>query len=253
VVHTVVSKPSGNPPWFADVHVVLSEARRQQLEKSGARDVRIIHPGIPAITLPTRAQKAEARRKLGIDPVQPVVLFAGDLTESGGADHLARAIPRVPDALFVFACRAKGQGHAERQERLASDLGSRALWLGEVADMGSLVATADLHCLPADSLAAKMDLPMVVLESLRSGVPAVVTDAPPMNEMGGSESGVICVPHGDARALAETLTTLLSDPAQRKTLGQAGQQCVTDRYTATAMVRAYDDLYDELDSRSTKE
>ena len=246
VVHTVVSRPTGTVRWFADVHVALSEATARALRAAGAPDVRVIRPGIPWAAPPSPEERAAGRAAFELPRDARVVLFAGDLVPGGGADVLADAVLRVPDVLAVFACRPKGQGHEARRKALAERLGSRARFLGEVDDMGRLVAAADVHCLAATDLHAKMDLPMVVLESLRAAVPVVVAAAPPLSELGGEAEGVIQVAPDDPVALAAALRALFDVPDRRWALGEAGWRHVIRAFDAARMAHEYETLYDEL-------
>lgn len=244
VVHTVASEPSGEVRWFADVHVALTEATAEQLRRAGAPDVRVIRPGVPVA--PARSRDV-ARATLHLPARMPIVLFAGDLIDGGGADVLAESIARLEGIHAVFACRPKGQGHVERRKRLARRLGSKATWFGEVDDMASLIAAADVQCLPARTLRAKVDLPLVLLEGLASGIPAVVPDAAPLSELGGSEDGVLRVAGGDPEALSRALSELFEAPKRREALSRAARKAGSERWSAARMARDYEILWDELE------
>ncbi len=233
VIHTVCSRPSGDVTvWFADVHVALTEATARLLRAAGAPDVRVIPPGIsPAAGAMDRA---EARAALEL-PDGPLVLFAGDLIDGGGARVVAEAVLQLDRVQAVFACRPKGAGREQRRAQLAAMLGDRALWLGFVADMDALYAACDVQCLPATELLAKVDLPLVLLEGLRAGLPAIIADAAPLNEL--ESSGVRLVPPGSPAALAEAVAASLTS---------AGAASLDGRYDARRMAAAYEDLYAEL-------
>ncbi len=233
VVHTVCSRPSGEvTTWFADTHVALTEATAEQLRAAGAPDVRVIPPGIAPHADPI--EKAVARRDMGL-PDAPSVLFAGDLVDSGGADVLADALDALDGVHAVFACRPKGQGFAERRAALSARLGDRATWLGVVPNMERVYAAVDVQCLPATDLLAKVDLPLVLLEGLRAGVPAVISDIAPINEL--RSPGVTSTPPGDVEALSKALCDALA----------AGRTAsLHERYDATKMALDYEALYDEI-------
>lgn len=246
VVHTVVSEPNGNPPWFADVHVALSERTREKLVASGAPDVRLIRPGIPMPKPITEEQKHKTRTQLGFNAHQPLVLFAGDLTEHGGSEVLANAVKLAPSAQFIFACRPKGLGHAERQKVLEQKLGNKALWLGEIDYMDQLVASVDLQCLPATDLSAKMDLPMVLMEGMANGVPAIISDVQPLSELGTETAGVITTPPNNSTELAAAIESIVQNPDRHRQLGTAAQKYAKEHFSAKSMANKYELLYDEL-------
>jgi glycosyltransferase involved in cell wall biosynthesis len=247
VVHTVVSEPNGAGPWFADVHVALTRHTQSTLRELGAPDVRCIPPAVRNRSVPTPSEQQAAREAYGL-PTDgtPIVLFAGDLVENGGAVRLADAAKQLKTARFVFACRPKGRDHAQMKRTLQAELGDTVHWLGEVADMQRLIDAVDIHCLPATHLAGKMDLPMVLLEGMRNAAPVVILDVPPILELGGDDNGVICVDPTHPTALVNALRRLTDDSEYRSTMGQAARKRVLTAYSPDRMVHAYESLYDEV-------
>ena len=244
VVHTVVSKPMGPvKTWFAQTHVALSEDTASALRAAGAPDVRIIQPGIPAFN---NANCRVDRARFGIPQEATTVLFAGDLIEGGGADALADALLKLPQLHGVFACRAKGTGHQEHRKWLQQKLGDQATWLGEVSDMSALLRAVDIQCLPARTLAAKMDLPMVLLEGMQAGLPTVISATSPICELGGEEEGVLQIDPSRLAHLETLLSRLAQDPEWRRKLGHLAQKRVQSCFDAAAMAASYETLYDEL-------
>ncbi len=231
VVHSVVSRPIGRPAWFADVHIAVSHHTADFLRNAGAKGVIVIPPGVP-----DRPPAAPNRALFGLPEGVRAVLFAGDLTEHGGADLVADAILQSPDTLAVMACRPKGHGHEARAAALAARLGRRAVWLGEVSDMPTLLASVDVVALPATDLTGKVDLPLVLLEAMQAGRPIVVSDAAALPELGTAEQGVLCVPaHRDAVAAALLEAT--------PDLGARAQAHVATAFSAHAMARGIEAVY----------
>ncbi len=230
VVHSVVSAPSGSPRYFADAHVAVSRWTAERLQRAGARDVRVIPPGLPDHTPLATGDRAG----LGLSTGARLVLFAGDLTEGGGAEAVANAVLRTPDSVLVLACRPKGAGFAAREARLMARLGSRAVSLGTVGDMPRLLASVDVVALPATDLHGKVDLPLVLLEAMQQGRPVVVAGGGPLEELAGDGVAVV-EPTPDALAAA-----LVAPPRGD------GRARVARDYSAVAMADAYERLYDEL-------
>ncbi len=247
VIHTVVSQPKSKVPWFADVHVTLSEHTQERLIHAGAKDVRLIRPGIVDLPPLNAQEKAKARRAVQLPQEGPIVLFAGDLVPGGGAEVLANAVLQLNSKVSVaFACRDKGEGHESMRRELSARLGRRAHWLGQVDDMPALVGAVDLQCLPATNLWGKMDLPMVLIESLSRGVPVITTQVPPLSELGNQEQGVIHVSPGDPDQLATRIESMLVDKPALLRLSEAARSSAFERFSAQRMVEAYDRLYSEL-------
>lgn len=234
VVHSVVSRPVGRPSYFADVHIAVSEHTADRLRESGARGVVVVPPGIP-----DRLPAAPDRARFGIPSGVRAVLFAGDLTVGGGADLAAEAVLHTPDTLLVMACRPKGAGHRERQRELEARLGNRAVWLGEIDAMPTLLASVDVVALPATDLTGKVDLPLVLLEAMQAGTPVVVADAGPLRELGGLGQGVLRVA-AEGGAIADAIQ------AASPRLGELARAHVAAAYSARGMAAAIERVYAEV-------
>ena len=261
-VQTVCSAPrEGQPvaPWlFGQKIIVLSQATRQRLliEGVSSRRLAYIPPGIclPAAPTPARIDAIRASLNAG---ARPIILFPGDYEVSTAAQTFARAILSQPVSsapqkpLFVFACRTK-TAHAKAEEQRLRALLAPQLdavrFVGEVSDIYALLAASSIVALPAESLYAKMDAPLVLLEAMSFGVPVIVANVAPISELleGGASLGVT---PGDEKELAQALADLLQDPARRALLGGAGRRRVETFYSADAMTSAYEAIYDEVLAR----
>jgi glycosyltransferase involved in cell wall biosynthesis len=103
------------------------------------------------------------------------------------------------------------------------------------------------HCLPlfgAYVLSSTTEgMPMTILEAFAAGVPVISTavgDIPQMLDQGAAG---LLVPPGDAKALAEAMERLLSDPAERDRLAGASLQRSAVYNSAEAMAESYLDFY----------
>jgi glycosyltransferase involved in cell wall biosynthesis len=260
LVHTICSAPAA---WdgldrllFADRLVVLSEDTRRKFEAATSRPATLIPPCVPCGEPIPSARKAAVLAALGLPADRPLVLYAGDYQFSNAASVCVKALPAMlagNDARFVFACRVKQEKSRQVEAALklevqALGLAGRVSFFNEVADMEGLAAAVTLQVQPADSLYAKMDLPLVLLESLREAVPVVVSDYGPLPEvLAGRDAGLV-VPTGDASALAEAVRALLADPARRAAMGETGRTLVQERFSPRTMAQSCESLYDALRS-----
>lgn len=260
-VQTVMSLPADDAALdgglFADVVIAWSAVAAERIRARVAgrpRPPRVVHvpPGVVARDPLAPSRRDAVRGAFGLPVDRPVVLYAGDLEFSTAARTLAAAIPEVQarvDATFVFACRPKTPAAAAALADVRARLGGqeasgRVRFLGNVEDFHDLLGCVDLQVLPADTTYAKTDLPLVVLEGLLAGVPAVVGRGTPMDEL--VEAGaVLGVPHSDAGALATTIAETLSGPALAALAG-AGRAFALARHTAQAMACAHQALYMEM-------
>jgi glycosyltransferase involved in cell wall biosynthesis len=153
------------------------------------------------VTPPAPMDRAEARRRLGLDG-RPVVAFLGRLVPIKGIDVLCRATAGLGAWLAVG-------GHGPLRPE-----GPHVRRLGEVRgrDRDALFAAADVLAVPSRTLANGRGegAPQVVLEALAAGVPLVASDVPGVRELAGETA--VLVPPGDAAALAIALRAALAPP-----------------------------------------
>ncbi len=253
VVQTVASRPKSfegrgvQALFFGDRIVALSEWTRVRLLRARVRDaiIRVIPPCAADPVVKEPAGLVRERYDLGSGPV---VLYPGDLHVSSGASMVAAAasdvLRTVPGARFVFACRPKGHDTSEREAGLRAALRGLDAFvriLGEVDDMPSLLAAADVVAFPADDLYGKVDLPIVLLEAMALGRPLALVSDGPLEELPG-----VHVPPGDSAALARALVELCHDAAMRERLGADARTAWERRHTPEIVAAQHDALYSEL-------
>jgi len=255
-VHTICSVPRSyeglDKLLFADRLVVLSQHTREQFESHTNRPAVHIPPCVPVGEPLPRERRERVRRELGL-PDGLLVLYAGDYQFSTAADLVAKALPAICErtaAHFVFACRIKQEESRQREAHIKArvkeaGLTERVSFFNEVEDMEALAAAVDLSVLPADSLYAKMDIPLVLLESLREGVPVVVSTYGPLAELLARDVGA-AVPTGESGPFAEAVVGLLENPEERRRMGANGKELVRSVYSPDRIGRLYEELYDSL-------
>ena len=79
-------------------------------------------------------------------------------------------------------------------------------------------------------------LPRVLLESMASSKPVVGSDVTGTRELVVHDETGLLYAYGDVPALSAALRRLLSDPALRERMGQAGRQRVVDHFSIEAYV-----------------
>jgi len=254
VVQTVASPPRRFEPslFFGDIVVAQSrwtlECIAAAFRASGRLPPRLelVPPPVGPLREPGRESIQRARAALDLPDGAPVLLYPGDLEVSRGAETVERAIPGIvqalPDAVVVFACRAK----TAEAPRLAAALRRRlparnARVVGEV-DLLALLSTASVVLLPIDDLYGKVDLPISALEAMRLGVPVVALDQGPLADL----TSAVRVAPGDAEAVARAAVALCLDPAHRSSVVEAGRQAIRSRHDASVVAAAYERLYEEL-------
>jgi glycosyltransferase involved in cell wall biosynthesis len=184
------------------------------------------------------------RGELGIGEHEVVVLNVGSLTIQKAQAFLLRAFAEASRAAPALRLVIAGEGPLRASleaERSSLGLEGRVDLLGPRGDVADLMEAADAYVLAS----VREGLSVTLLEAMRAGRPALVTD------IGGNaeavEDGVTgrVVPVGDGAALARGLTELAGDPARRAAWGAAARERWRSRFTAERMVRETEALYRE--------
>jgi glycosyltransferase involved in cell wall biosynthesis len=103
---------------------------------------------------------------------------------------------------------------ALRTEAERAGVNDRIRWLGERADVPTLLAAADVHC---QANVEPEPFGVVFVEALAAGLPIVSVDEGGVVEIVDRSCGLL-VPPRDRRALAEALRTVVGDPGYRRQL-----------------------------------
>lgn len=231
--------------WMADC------ARRSVLGTMA--QVEVIPNGIDTRVF-KGCSKAEARKKLGLDPQSIIFLFGADNfaeKRKGGAElnrviELCMAEPGfrsgVESKRILWACFGNSEGNE-------SSFGVPVHGFGRVTDDGllaSIYAAADVFVLPS----IEDNLPNTMLESLCCGTPVVgfdiggVPDAVVSNETG------LLAPALDCGAFAKALCRLAGDAVLRTSLSEKCLVEAPKRFSMEVQAQRYLALYKECGPRN---
>jgi glycosyltransferase involved in cell wall biosynthesis len=260
VVQTIASAPRHfvgvEQLLFGDVVVAQSEWTRSRLSsaygeagvpREARRRVEVIYPPLGEIHARSAEEQRRARAALEIPEQAPLFVFPGDLETGGGVQAIARALPQIlgelPDAVVVMAYRRKTERSAAFAAELERTLGGPSLRLTtDTPDVLALIASSCAVLFPVDDLWGKVDVPIVLLESMALGVPMVVLDQGALREVGGA----LRVAPGDSEALARWAIGLVRDSGLRETVVAEQKAAIDERHRAAVAARAYERLYGEL-------
>jgi glycosyltransferase involved in cell wall biosynthesis len=199
--------------------------------------------------LPDEEQEAgDARRwreRLGAGTLRPLWVCAARLEEQKGHAVLldALALLRNRGIDFIVALAGDGSRRAALEARTeAAGLAGRVRFLGQVEDVGPLLAAADGCVLPS----LWEGLPLTLLEALARARPVVASAVGGVPEV--VEDGVHgrLVAPGDPAALAAALEEVHRRPERARELGMRGAERVRARYTWPRVVEAFETVYDEV-------
>jgi glycosyltransferase involved in cell wall biosynthesis len=188
-------------------------------------DVRVIHNGVAA---PAPAQRGP----------DTVVAFVGRLVAVKNPERFLRAAKLVRGAKFMIV----GDGELRPSlEGLARELGVDVTFTGAVPDARRYIANADVMVVSSDSEGQSI----ATLEALAAGTPVVSTPVSGMAGLLGGGAGVVASDFAP-ETLAAAITELVGDRARRTGMGAAGAKLVRERFSADAMVDAYERRYRAL-------
>jgi glycosyltransferase involved in cell wall biosynthesis len=217
-----------------DCVIAVSEAQLPRLHQLGYRNnqIRIVANGVEPPLVARAAH--EVREALGIGPDEFLALLVATLRPEKRADLFVAAVrnahasdPRVRGVVV---------GGGPELERLRDSAGSGVVeFLGPRADVPDLMGAADAVCLSSDA----EGLPMVLLEAMALGRPAVATHVGGVSEAVVHEQTGLLVPTDDEPAFASALLRLVADPEFRLGLGENARQRHRARFGISRMVEEY--------------
>ena len=203
----------------------------------------VIPSGVDTDRFHPTADRAAAKRALGLDAAAPVIGTVGRLEPRKGTATLIAAVAALRDAgrrdvtaLVVGDGPLRGELAADAERR---GIASQVRLLGDRADVRDVLAALDVFVLPSrtegmsNALLEAMSMALPVVATAVGGTPEVVADG---------RSGLL-VPADDAAAMARAVDRVLAEPAFGATLGGAARRVVEDRYGARNMVRRLEAVY----------
>ncbi len=206
----------------------------------------------PAQTFP---EKMALRARLGLPPELPVILYVGFFSADKAPDLMVRSWLRTrklglrsflvlvgsTDARYFeidssFVDEVRGLVAAE-------GVGRDVCFVERAVEMESYYRAADLFVLPS----LRESCPMALLEAMATGLPCVASRLSGATDVlvNHGVDGVLTTP-GDVDDLAQSMMTLLRDPAQAAALGHAARVRAESEYSADRMAVAYLQCYRDL-------
>ncbi len=236
----------------------------QELYDVAPERVRRIYNGIDLQQYqPTLDVSVLARH--GIDPEQPFVLFVGRITRQKGILHLVNAIKHLEEGTQVVLCAGAPDTDdiAQEMETLVAEARAAGqheiIWINEMLpkdEVITLYSHAAVFCCPSvyepfgiinlEAMACQTP----VVASAVGGIPEVVVP----EETGllvsfdpvGSGDFEPADPEGFARALADGINELLTNPARREQMAAAARKRVEDHFSWTRIAEHTLDFYRDL-------
>jgi len=217
---------------------VAAEAIRRRIAPS--ERVRTIGVAVSAGTPPQPADRAEARRLLGVPPGMHVVGTVGRLDFQKAPDDFVNALAGLgrDDVFGVWI----GDGPLRSStERLAArrGLAARMVFLGQRSDVAALLPGLDVF-----AMASRYEgMPCSIVEAMAAALPVVATAVNAVaNIVVAGETGLL-VPPGQPELLGGAVRYLIDNPAVAARLGAAARANLGQELTPGALGAVLDDTY----------
>jgi glycosyltransferase involved in cell wall biosynthesis len=144
-----------------------------------------------------------------------------------------RKTPRADEALSRLVAKAKEWG-----------IDSQLRWLGETRYIHELLALSDFVVMVNRTAYAKMDYPLVALESMCLARPVLVGKGTPSAEL--AEGGGAVAVETSGEALAESIENLSADGASYAEIARKARALATSKFSPQEVAAAYELLYEEI-------
>jgi glycosyltransferase involved in cell wall biosynthesis len=231
---------------FASAYVGVSQAVGSAIRDLLALEsdkIAIIQNGLD--DSPLIASRGEARERLGVDSTAVLIGSVGRLHPQKSYADLLTAIagltPPIPQLKVVVV----GDG-PERQalNKYRDKLGLEGVvsFVGARSDVIDILPAFDTFVMTS----TYEGLPVALIEAMRSGIPAVVTDAGGMPEAVVHGLNGFVAERGDVKAVGDYISRLARDPRLRQEMSLAARQRFVCGFSAKTMAQNYLALYESV-------
>lgn len=208
--------------------------------------IEVIPRGREPEALGTRSpdRRLAARRSLGVEEDEVLILGVGRHEHQKGFDVLIDALPLVVrDVGRARLLIAGRDGVASTELRMrAAALGGAVEFLGPRDDVPDLLCAADVLAFPS----RWEGMPGTLLEAMALETPIVASDIPAVREVLAGESYAELVTPGSADALGRGVVRVLGDEQTRRRRVRSGRHRFLEHYTVASTSAAMIQLYEKV-------
>jgi len=191
--------------------VAVSESVKRSLIRHGIKESRIV---VIKNGVDTKPYRRVLQSKLDGNHRDFTFIFIGRLIPQKGVDILLTSFSKMKSkAKLLIVGEGKDRKSLDEQaQRL--NLSDCVEFLGIRQDIPELLSTSDCFVLPS----RYEGLPMVLLEALAAGKPAITSDFESARDVIDEGKNGLIVPREDATALTDAMDKVVRDPALFETL-----------------------------------
>lgn len=239
---------------LSDSIIAVSTAVKQNVADNGVSEskISVIYGGISQVKELGSEERVLIRQRLGIAAEDLVVGIVARLTAVKGHKHFidaAEIISRADDNVkFVIA--GTGPNEQELKDIVAQrGLMDRFVFTGFIDNIYEILNIIDVNVISSLSEA----LCLSIIEGMCVGKPSVGTNIGGIPEVIKDGYNGFLVPVGDSDMLADAILKLIRNPELRKTMGEKGRELVAQNFTAGAMARGIEELYEAVIKKTERE
>ena len=228
--------------------IVESLVRDYGIERSIVRVV----PNGADLPVPDREEPLARRwrERFLATPIKPLWVAVGRIEPQKGHDVLFEALVPIVKAGLEFTLVIAGEGSRRswlEQQAISLGLAPRVQFVGQVDEVGGLLAAADAVLLPS----RWEGLPLVLLEAMVRARPVIASAVGGVPDV--VEDGITgtLVPPADPAALAQALEQIHRKPDRAWRMGRNAAQHIRDHYTWPAVIADFEAVYDDVLGFST--
>jgi glycosyltransferase involved in cell wall biosynthesis len=212
--------------WVADRVLAVSNAIRGEvvwMYEFPDDKIRVVYNGVSPHKWGRWLDPGAVKRRYGIGPLDPTVLYTGRMAYQKGPDLLAEAVPMVLDsyrnAKFIFVGDGDMRGHVEGRARHNGG-GGASRFLGYISEdeLINLYNACDVVCVPSRN----EPFGIVVLEAWSAGKPVVVTHSGGPDEFVWHDVNGYLV-YQNPQSIAWGLGTMMRDWDHARWMGHNGR------------------------------
>jgi len=194
----------------------------------------------------------QSKRLFGIDEDSFVIASVGRLSQEKGHRHLFEALAAARPSIPKVTCLMAGDGPL--RDTLVAQVRALGLekvcrFLGDVADVESVLAAADVMVLPS----IFEGMPNALLEAMAMGCPVIATAVGGSKELVRPGETGLLVPPRDTASLASALEQFALSFRDHGGMRRRIRDIAAASYGIDSMVRSLEQLYlDQWNSASTQ-
>jgi len=249
---------------MADAVIAVSQETREDVQKLfnvPDKKLHVIHNGIDLDEYHA-AESRGALKRLGVNIVEPYVLFVGRITRQKGIIHLVNAIKHMNPGFQVVLCAGAPDTPeiaAEMKQAVnqARNSHGQVIWIEEMLDLKSkveLYSNASVFVCPS----IYEPFGIINLEAMACSTAVVATNTGGIKEVVvHGETGYLVPVEQDAdnnptqperfaQDLATRINELMADPQKCQKMGQAGRLRAEKLFGWKAIARETAELYQSL-------